>query len=209
VSDDAFYVKNLSNDTTRGLICNAEGRCGAWGKWFSDVCCAQGVAVKWFEIKPPAGYQGIQIQNLILGPARLGIQPGNNIDVYVSREVTYPAGIPAQNMATPGPPAANQPDNYGKWIGKCFFNHVLTYRDLNGNGTRDANEEIYDPSYGLGPYGQLIDWKKDPNISPTGIIGAFGSFLGDANPPNRFQLLRKPDSTFLEITPPANFYLPP
>jgi hypothetical protein len=203
----AAAYTTVAQNNTPGLLANQDGRCAAWGAYFSDVCKDQGIAVQTFGVTPPAGYWLFLANSLTLGAAKASPPAPNATDVYKSEEVTWNAGLPAQGIATPGPAAgATQPDRNTMWVGKTFVDHCLTYRDLNNNGTRDVKptvEPIYDPSYGNGPYQKLIDWK----------VPALGAFVSRTRYPlpggkNGFWEA-KPNPAALEITPPAaGFNLP-
>jgi hypothetical protein len=206
---------SLGQNNTVGLIVNGDGRCQAWAYLFSDLCRVQGIAVNPFTVTPPKppttpppGYWLFLVNNLTLGPAQASPPAPNTQNVYQSDGMTWNAGIVAQGQpVTPGPPAGlTQPDRNTMWVGKTFSNHCMTYRDLNNNGIRDVNptiEQIYDPSYGLGGYQQLIDWKVP-------ALGAYVSFSRYPLPGGKTGWwMAQPKANALEITPPAaGFNLP-
>ncbi len=199
------YDWNPQENTTRSLLIDGDGKCGAWALYFSDLCRVQGIAVTRFDITPPAGYGGLAFNNLTIPPGTAQPSPPapNAAAVYPSKVIVWNAGPPAQGQPNgPGPPAGpGQPDSNNFWIGKTFSDHALTYRDSNNNGIRDVGELIYDPANGVGGYTQLIDWK----VPAIGALGTNFPAMVGAPPQQMGFWLAKPNAGALEITPPPGF----
>ncbi|MDZ4371780.1 MAG: hypothetical protein U1C74_10205, partial [Phenylobacterium sp.] len=132
--------------TVEELLSQAEGRCGAWAAFFIHVLGNHGVVATNVHfgvtqenkcvVHPVLGKPSANCIFLVStwtftpGAANGGPKPGGTGNMtypYKWEDVTDNNGVPGQGVRNPQP---------------FFFDHAIVH----------ANGQLYDPSYGLGPY---------------------------------------------------------
>jgi hypothetical protein len=111
------------------LLEKGKGQCGAWALAFGSALAIEGVGSKFLEVKPTVG--GFFLVKNWEFAADAGTS-GNAEFPYLPEEITDRLGIAGQG--DPNPPGA-------------FKNHYIEEVHVEA-----GPEELYDPSYGTGPY---------------------------------------------------------
>lgn len=124
--------------TTEELLVQADGKCAAWADLLTDVLAAQGIASQRKTIVPkPIAFAdetyGIWIKNYNFNED-FGFDIPNFGRIYQVNGVTDAVGVAAQSNGNP-------------WS-KFADHEILVY-----------GGKIYDPSYGGGPYDDLLAWE--------------------------------------------------
>jgi len=148
--------------TTKWLLKNKDGSCGAWARFFDDLCACQRITAAWKIIDPKPtspypghAYLGFIVCEINFGPMRFNDDPP--FRYRLSEIDVSPEGILGQGRETPSV--------------KCFDDHVVNVYD----------GKIYDPSYGTGPYDDLHAWEEE-------AIEAYISTVTCAPPANDYKV---------------------
>ncbi len=153
-SSDPYSTCNGVDD----LLATGDGRCGAFQELLEHVMLAQGIASTPITVEAPTGAAGGVAAAKADYLATYGVDPGTIYtggirDVFFVKNwtlsttarwaVTDLAGVPGQGNADP--------------IG-IFGDHALIEYD----------GEIYDPSYGTGPFADILEW-EDASVEGFGV----------------------------------------
>ena len=153
-SSDPYSTCNGVDD----LLATGDGRCGAFQELLEHVMLAQGIASTPITVEAPTGAAGGVAAAKADYLATYGVDPdsiytGGIRDVFFVKNwtlsttarwtVTDLAGVPGQGKADP--------------IG-IFGDHALIEYD----------GEIYDPSYGTGPFADILEW-EDASVEGFGV----------------------------------------
>ena len=142
----------------KDLLATGDGRCGAYQELFYEVLRIQGIASTQKTVFAPKGAAGGVAAAKADHLATYGTDPdtiytGGIRDVFFVKNWTLSTAARWTVTDLSGVPAQGKSDPIG-----IFADHALIEYD----------GEIYDPSYGTGPFAGILEW-EDASIDGFGV----------------------------------------